>query len=377
MYGHQDHFLYRLLEGERVLWAREQGQDEDSPHELLVSDDGWSILRTQGYKPQVIAVSPDGHAELQVFLQGLPPRGEARGEPGARRVRRYEWHVAPPFAFMGGFYWAIDSWPYFLQVDGTACFVWRTSWGPRLVLDLTHGTLLPEDSSARAAITRAMDEEEKRGALRLLRQLAARLYEVQEFLVSRASSVRENLSPFLVQLQHVRPAMKLVGIHRNQEALPVLRFWERIDSPGPSTGTTALPSGWWVEQQCYRPTLHHSLRLLGAEPLGHAAYHFRSGSEQPRFPVPEHVPHRRERAAQLHPGMSGEQVLEQVGAPDHIRHSPNRTGKEYDWTEEWEYDFRFAEQWVTLRLTWERGEQRGRIARRQEEPASWLHADKR
>src|SRR5204862_118149 len=57
---HQDEFRYRLIDNTRspllarlfrkgggaVVWERWQEQREDSPHELVVSDDGWSILRT-------------------------------------------------------------------------------------------------------------------------------------------------------------------------------------------------------------------------------------------------------------------------------------------------------------------------------------------
>jgi hypothetical protein len=61
---HQDEFRYRLIDNTRnpsiggfrgkgngngtVIWERWQDKGEDSPHELVVSDDGWSILRTGG-----------------------------------------------------------------------------------------------------------------------------------------------------------------------------------------------------------------------------------------------------------------------------------------------------------------------------------------
>src|SRR5438132_1350947 len=62
---HQRDFRYRLLDttstslisrvfGKKaghVVWERWQERDEDSPHELVVSDEGWSIIRTHGFKP--------------------------------------------------------------------------------------------------------------------------------------------------------------------------------------------------------------------------------------------------------------------------------------------------------------------------------------
>ncbi len=371
-------FLYRLFDGDRVVWEREQGLGEPWPHQVLVSDDGWSILRTHGNPPRVIAVSPDGHDTIHVVLRTCSAGVPTQGEPGPWRVRQCEWVINPPYFFTGGLWWAGESWPYFFQVDGTAWFVWRTSWGPRLVIDLTHGLLAPEDSPARAAIIRAMDEEEKRGAYLLLWKLAARLYEVQQFASSpERPSIGEKPSPLHVQLRRVQPALKLVGLHRCEEALPVLRFWERIDYQGSSESCTAMGAGWVVESQAFRPHVQHALRLLGAEPQGYAAYHFRPGRERARLPVPEHVALRRESAEKLDPGMSAEQVLQRVGAPDHIRRHWHEGRKVHRWTEEWEYDFRVAGQWVTLRLTWDEHVSRGRISRLQEEPASWLQAAER
>jgi hypothetical protein len=69
-YGvHQREFRYRLLDDrDRILWERWQGVEEDSPGELLVSDQGWSILRTHGFNPEIIAVSPDGSGSIRVKI---------------------------------------------------------------------------------------------------------------------------------------------------------------------------------------------------------------------------------------------------------------------------------------------------------------------
>src|SRR4051812_14499864 len=62
---HQSEFRYRLLDhaphrslgrlvgvtGPRVVWERWQPKREDSPHELIVSDDGWAVIRTHGFAP--------------------------------------------------------------------------------------------------------------------------------------------------------------------------------------------------------------------------------------------------------------------------------------------------------------------------------------
>src|SRR4051794_3919560 len=56
--------------GGHVVWERWQERREDSPHELIVSDEGWSILRTHGFNPELIAVSPEGRDVVRVRIRG-------------------------------------------------------------------------------------------------------------------------------------------------------------------------------------------------------------------------------------------------------------------------------------------------------------------
>ncbi|MDY7226670.1 hypothetical protein [Hyalangium rubrum] len=291
---------YRLLDNlggagssPSVVWERWQSEGEDGPHEVLVSDEGWSILRTHGYNPEVIAVSPAGHEVVRVLVGNQrPPEDGSPEASNPHKARRYKWPVRTRGYLTGGRGWEwLNSWPYFFQMEGTALFVWRTSLGQRLILDLTHGALLPDDSPAQTALTLRMAEEEKRGAYRLLSNLTAQLYEVQEVLARRADVADERNHPLRVKLWRVPIAFQLVGQYRLQECLPLLRFWE-----------AALGPEWSMEAQAFRPLIHHALRLLGAEPTGDAAYHFRHPQHE-RLPVPEHVPHRRERAAELDPSL--------------------------------------------------------------------------
>ncbi|HYT89620.1 MAG TPA: hypothetical protein VEL76_13015, partial [Gemmataceae bacterium] len=81
---HQSEFRYRLVEnpprpflarlfrkqGGPVVWERWQSREEDSPHELVVSDDGWSVIRTHGFRPEVIAVAPTGVDVVRVRISG-------------------------------------------------------------------------------------------------------------------------------------------------------------------------------------------------------------------------------------------------------------------------------------------------------------------
>src|ERR1700722_6327939 len=50
----QRDFRYQLIDTRsgRVLWERWQHEREDSPHEVVASNSGWSILRLHGFAPQ-------------------------------------------------------------------------------------------------------------------------------------------------------------------------------------------------------------------------------------------------------------------------------------------------------------------------------------
>ena len=104
----------------------------------------------------------------------------------------------------------------------------------------------------------------------------------------------------------------------------MLRRWEALDVPGSSRGSFAMGPRWSMERQT-----------------------------------------------------SAEQVLQWVGSPDHVRQSTEPSGKKYRGTEDWEYDLRVADQWVTLRLTWEAQSPRSRMIALQEESATWLESEQR
>jgi hypothetical protein len=170
-------------------------------------------------------------------------------------------------------------------------------------------------------------------------------------------------------------AFHLAGVHRLTTVIPLLRDWEAIDCPGMSTGSIAMANGWWLEVQYLRPILHHALRLLGQQPLGFAAYHFRD--KNGRFPMPERIPDRHNRASQVRQDISAEQVLNLLGSPDHIRRRSRKVGTIYHWSEDWEYDFRSGDQWTTFRITWEEERRKGRITQIETVPPYWLHTDER
>jgi hypothetical protein len=381
---HQDEFRYRLIDNTRtpllarlfgkgggsVVWERWQEIGEDSPHELVVSDDGWSILRTHGFRPEVIVVSPSGKDTLRVRIAD---RGVER-YLSSTVVPISSWTPEHLIDSTAGLYWTEHSWRYFFQHQGSNYFVWRTSWGQLLLLDLQQPGLLMEPEPS-TPLMLAVIEGEKQGVCDLLSAFTGRMSEVRNWFQRRTDeeAEQEGIDP---RIRFLTSAFHLAGVHRLATMIPRLREWEEIDCPGMSMGSSAMVNGWWLEVQYFRPILHHALRLLGQEPLGLAAYHFRDNDKQ-RYPMPERIPDRNSRASQVRQDMSAEDVLNLLGSPDHIRRRSRQEGTIYRWSEDWEYDFRAADKWTTFRITWEEERRKGQIIQIETVPAYWLHSDER
>lgn len=127
---HQSEFRYRLLDNapryahgwvskaadSKVVWERFQKKQEDSPQELLVSDDGWSVIRTHGFTPEVIAVRLDGLDVLRVRLTRND--GENDGGDQSRRSARPVWPLARLLFTTAGQYWSANSSRRILPLPG-------------------------------------------------------------------------------------------------------------------------------------------------------------------------------------------------------------------------------------------------------------------
>src|SRR5687768_15650692 len=70
--GFQSDFRYRLIDNatDAVVWERRQCRRQDSPSELVVSDEGWSVTRTHGFAPEVVARTPKGRVAVRVVVIG-------------------------------------------------------------------------------------------------------------------------------------------------------------------------------------------------------------------------------------------------------------------------------------------------------------------
>jgi hypothetical protein len=385
---HQSEFRYRLLdnarphslgrEARRVVWERWQTPQEDSPHELVVSDDGSSVIRTHGFRPEVIVVAADGRDILRVHITG--PGSEHKDPDQTNTSRVFVWSPEQLVFSTAGLYWTAHSWRYFFRHGGVSYFVWRASWGQRLVIDLARAVVFPDEQQASAGLIDAIVAAEKQGVTALLGDLSRRMNEVQFLLKSRSAGGKDERHPLLERVRRVSSALHLVGVHHIRECLPFLREWEDMDLPFLSMGTDAMSEGWSLETQYFRPIVHHSLKLLGNEPRGFPTYHFTNfmDNTRRRFEMPARIPDRRERTRRIGTEMSAEDVLRLLGSPDFVkRWFPNAGTSHCRVTEMWEYDFRTDGGWVTWRITWEERNRRGHIVASEEVAPYWLQSNER
>jgi hypothetical protein len=395
---HQTGFRYQLLDKERqrkrhwvtgesspeVVWERWQGAREDSPGELLVSDDGWSVIRTHGFAPEVIAVAPDGRDGVRVRVAGWSPcRADETIALGTQQV---EWCVAKLISTTAGDFWANNSWRYFFDHNDEPYLVWRPWWGQRLVLDLGRGVAFTDESQVPPELAAAVVTAERRSVQAFLQSLSPRMAEIHAALARPRRRPGENAvpDPLMDRVAHVTAALNLVGVHRLQGCVPHLREWEEVNSSRWSGDSSALFDIWCYSQR-FRPIAHHALKLCGDEPKGYSTYCFarsyRAFLTRKRrsyvLPMAERLPDRGRRAAELDRDMSAEEVLRLIGSPDHIRQRSRKIGPFYKWSEEWEYDELVGTTWTTLRIIWDEVTRPGCITCIESVPTGWLDTDER
>jgi hypothetical protein len=364
---HQSEFRYRLLDttprgtlGQllrgrepRIVWERWQQEREDSPGELVVSEDGWSVIRTHGFRPEVIAVAPDGRDVVRVRATWADGEDTESAPNGPTPVDA--WPLEHLSLSTAGHYWAEHSWRYFFHWREEPYFAWRTSWGQRLVIDLSRGVAFTAEQRLPEGLADGADSAEGEGVTALLGVLSGQMNEVRALLDRRGEDEERESSRLVQWVRQASAALHLVGVHRLSGCIPYLREWEPIDWPSMSTGSSAMPGRWWLQTQHLRPIVHHALKLLGEEPLGFPTYRFTAGGfDAPEvFPMPERLADRRQRVERLSFEMSAEEVLSLLGSPDFICRQFQRAGKPGPEAERWEYDFRTGASWTTLQLMWE------------------------
>lgn len=345
--SHQSEFRYRLIERATgaVVWERWQPRGEDSPGELFVANDGWSVIQTYGFRPAIIGVRPDGLDALHVRVE--PPWGNPNRPDAPAFSPTVSWVAEQMSDTTAGYWWTFHDWPYFATSGPDQLFVWRASWGQRLVMNLTRACVVAETPK----LARGLNAAEKRGAKRLLEKLTARAADLRR-LYDRSRDDED--TPLAYDwLQHhagsLSAAVHLVGVHGEADCVPLLREWEKWDRPGSSTSSHAFTQHIDLHTQLFRPIIRHSLRRLGQVPGPYPAYTFRRNGRSPGFKIPAAVADRAEKLAGIQQSMTAAAVLQLVGVPDHVC----RVSFDGGWGEQWEYDHYRNGRWATRYVQWQ------------------------
>lgn len=309
-------FTYTLTDSkaEKVVWTYQQ-RDEGSPIQAFVHDSGWVVVRTA--RDQLLAFSPETgqrHDAVRILSQ-------FSAEEGTKYV---QYTTAGPF-WSGGSRW------YFVEIQGRTCFVVRTHWGRRVIMDLASGKLVEDDGGAAKA--------DKEWCLNTLKTHMPR--------------VAQNDQQFGGYVNDVLTAILIAAHDRVEEAVPYLREAEKaeygrmrvsISWPTDSAGTNR--ERVVVVEREIRRYAQTALRILGEVPANLPAFVFgelRATVGESDFAFANAEP-REIGIPKIRAGWTTKQVLEAIGSPD--RMSPDREGMAWDFHMDGEAQH-------TVRLIWQ------------------------
>lgn len=320
----QADFVYtcRDTRAGKTLWTRKQRMgkpifdrsypsmtftcpEEGSPVMIFVSDSGWTAVRT-GWN-DLIVVTPGGRDRCRIDLVS----------DALTREEREKYVVQST----GGPLWSGYAVWYFLDVGGDRLFVIRPWWGRRILIDIENGTLAQEAG----ARSKAMSTYE-------------RSYVLTELANGTKTQKQWERGGHWELVRPVLNAAFLAGRLEIADTIPLLRQLE--DSPyvgisrighftAPDKRDAQLDPDSYSTLEV-RQVVQLSLRRLGEQPKPLPANEFcirysDYRKDRPYVPKGLTVP-RHANTGRLTPGMSAEQVLDLVGAPDFV----GRDTWEYD-----------------------------------------------
>ncbi len=359
---HQSEFRYRLESDDgSIMWERWQSPNEDSPHQLIVADDGTLVARTHGFMPELIVFRHDGRITIRVAIESIDAPDDCE-DLGRESVR-----VDTMQCTTAGSFWTRHSWPYFLSSPQGQLFVWRTCSGQRIVIDPVDGALIGMNGAEYDGIAGLLDTTERRESLNLLTRVCEKK-ELFAHLLQNPDSRDEFDLVSLDQLSRISAAILLSGLHRNRESIPSLKNLEDLDWPAYSTGTTGM-RGYSIEVQYLRPLIQHSLKLMDEVPARFPCYYFKNADR--RYPVKHVIERRTAKLARLRPRMRPTDVLDTVGTPDYVHRYSVKRGRFYVWPEKWEYDEFDGDKWLSTVLLWEQGKISNPLVSVERLDASW------
>lgn len=367
----QGNFRYALIDNQTgaLLWERWQERNEGAPAECLVGDDGWVVVRTHSFYPQVFLIARTGAVAVRVKI---------------RSTRKYKnidipadaetWTDEHAVESSAGLYWSDNSWRYFFHHDGKPYFAWRPFWGRRLVflLDESHARRLTDEEANERRLHETMSREEGAWAASYVAAAAQRTTKLQAFLDDTYEN-RCQPNPFYAHLKFLIAAAHLCGVHQRRAAIPHLLELETLSfirSYG-SCRAIGIDKGWSLETEMFRPVVQHALRRLDQPPRGLPPFHYQSRDGR-RLPALDAAGERRTLSARVQLGLTPIETLERIGAPDDYFEGPGKDGLLY-----WDYDFLEDGSWRTHRLTWSRLQDGNRLGAIDTIPAPWLTSTRR
>lgn len=320
----QSQFTYTFTDTRTgtVFWTRQQPMREPivltsgdsilvpaegSPIDIIVSDEGWTAIRTA--YDGLICVDPAGveHGHISILADAIT-------NEESRKYTRETFHDVR---------WSGYSLWYFLNSTDGYVFVIRPWWGRRIVIDTETGGLKNETDAVRQA---AMAYE--------------RRYVTTNLAKARKGD-NEEIWPTLY-------AAYLAGHLQVSEAIPDLKVLELSEYSGSTTVLPAVgnPFNRDVDPNSYstatlRQVVQLSLRRLGATPKTLPVHTFRlrsPGSSAPT-PTPALTVARHENVDQIKVGMNAKEVLALIGSPDYVAR------------DSWSYDMD-SDPPYSLNLTW-------------------------
>lgn len=336
----QSNFVYTCIDKKagKTLWIRKQpmgepilldkdshteipSPNEDSPIAIFVSDDGWTVIRTDW--DELIAVNNTGRDTCNIKLLAT-----------AITKEEYKKYVHETTA---GPMWAEHSLWYFLKVNDRQLFVIRPWWGRRLIIDIEKGKLLTEDN----AISTAAASHERNYIITEL----TKGIETRKHWEKNNGCSQPNGGPPLT-------AAYLAGCLKVREAIPLLRKLENSTYCGQSSsgGLSMLekfnnevdPHSYRTLTMCQIAQL--SLRRLEEKPGAFSVNQFQIRREvyngyysyvPKALLAPRHA-----NIDKVQNGMKAEQVLDLLGGPDFVGDAT------------WEYDMDTVPP-ISLILKWD------------------------
>jgi hypothetical protein len=382
-FGFQRHFRYRLYDSkQRVVWERWQGEREDSPEELYVSDDGDVVARLHGHgAAPLVAFDKGGQPRIVVMLMpdGLAPsirQDVARDSGFSARV--VPWSDPNVQFTTAGIWWAMNSIGYFFDWNGAHYFAIRCAWGRRILLNLGSYELTAEPASG---LIERLESAEAELARKVVRAAADSLPATEPtggLPAGYGDDEDEDPVKSMPDPARVCACIDVVGALKLRDMLPALRALEGVSSWAYSTSSHAFEGDAFsqgLHAQHVRPIVQQSLWRIGERPRRYANYAFTQDADddgETLIKMPDPAPELEPLVPKLNSEMRAAEVLALLGSPTFAKSSSTEIApRKFIWGETWEYDLMRGGTASTLCIKWS-GEKKGSIERIEEvKPARW------